>query len=176
MNGDERRMKRYWLVKSEPSVYSFDRLVEEKRTVWDGIRSYEARNNLREMAKGDLLLFYHSNEGKAVVGVASVARAAYPDPTDDAWSVIDVEAVGRLKEPVTLTAIKAHPKLKEMAVAKKSRLSVTPVLPEEYERVVAEGGGLVPAKRPRAEARGQAGAGRTKPAPKPGGPRRATGR
>jgi len=135
-------MKRYWLVKSEPSVYSFDRLVAEKRTVWDGIRSFEARNNLREMGKGDLLLFYHSNEGKAVVGVARVARAAYPDPSDAEWSVIDVEAVGRLAEPVTLAAIKAHPKLKNMAVAKKSRLSVSPVLADEYERVLDEGGGI----------------------------------
>lgn len=128
----------YWLVKSEPSVYAFAELESDGRTVWDGIRSYEARNNLRAMKKGDLLLFYHSNEGKEIVGVARVAREAYADATtDEDWSVIDVEPVAPLAEPVTLATIKKSPKLRTMALVKKSRLSVTPVTAAEFTAVLA---------------------------------------
>jgi predicted RNA-binding protein with PUA-like domain len=127
-----------WLVKSEPSVYPFDQLLEEKKTAWDGIRNYEARNNLRAMKKGDLLLYYHSNEGKEIVGLAKVARTAYQDPkTDEDWSAVDVTPVKRLRKPVTLAQIKAHPKLSKMNLVKKSRISVVPVTEEELALVLA---------------------------------------
>lgn len=126
-----------WLVKSEPSVYPFDQLVEEKKTAWDGVRNYEARNNLRAMKKGDLLLYYHSNEGKEIVGLAKVARTAYQDPkTDEDWSAVDVAPVKRLRKPVTLAQIKAHPTLSRMALVKKSRISVVPVTEEELALVL----------------------------------------
>src|SRR5579863_9408522 len=108
----------YWLVKSEPSVYPWSKLVAEKSAVWDGIRNFEARNNLRAMKKGDLLLYYHSNEGKAVVGVARVKREAYADsaaPEED-WSVVDVEPVAPLKAAVSLEAIRSEPALAEVAL------------------------------------------------------------
>jgi len=127
-----------FLIKSEPSVYSFDDLLRDGSTVWDGVRNYEARNNLRAMTKGDLLLFYHSNEGKEIVGLARVARTAYQDPkTDDDWSAIDVEPVQKLKVPITLAAAKAHPVLSKMALVKKSRISVSAVTPEELGLVLA---------------------------------------
>lgn len=127
-----------FLIKSEPSVYSFDDLLRDGSTVWDGVRNYEARNNLRAMTKGDLLLFYHSNEGKEIVGLARVARTAYQDPrTDDDWSAIDVEPVKKLKVPITLAAAKAHPVLSTMALVKRSRISVSAVTPEELGLVLA---------------------------------------
>jgi predicted RNA-binding protein with PUA-like domain len=130
----------HFLVKSEPSVYPFDRLVTEGRTSWDGVRNFEARNNLRAMKKGDLLLFYHSNEGKAVVGVARVAREAYPDPTtEEDWSVVDVEPVKALKRPVTLDEMRAHELLGKMMIFRRSRLSVVPVTDEEFDTVVELG-------------------------------------
>jgi predicted RNA-binding protein with PUA-like domain len=126
-----------WLVKSEPSVYPFDQLLEEKKTAWDGIRNYEARNNLRAMKKGDLLLYYHSNEGKEIVGLAKVARTAYQDPkTDEDWSAVDIAPMKKLRKPVTLAQIKAHPKLSKMALVKKSRISVVPVTEEELGLVL----------------------------------------
>ena len=126
-----------WLVKSEPSVYPFDQLVEEKKTAWDGVRNYEARNNLRAMKKGDLCLYYHSNEGKEIVGLAKVARTAYQDPkTEEDWSAVDIAPVKRLRKPVTLLQIKAHPKLSKMALVKKSRISVVPVTDEELALVL----------------------------------------
>jgi predicted RNA-binding protein with PUA-like domain len=126
-----------WLVKSEPSVYPFDQLLEEKETAWDGVRNYEARNNLRAMKKGDLLLYYHSNEGKEIVGLAKVARTAYQDPkTDEDWSAVDVAPVKRLRKPVTLAQIKAHAKLSKMALVKKSRISVVPVTEDELALVL----------------------------------------
>jgi predicted RNA-binding protein with PUA-like domain len=126
-----------WLVKSEPSVYPFEQLLEEKKTAWDGVRNYEARNNLRLMQKGDLLLYYHSNEGKEIVGLAKVARTAYQDPkTDEDWSAVDVAPVKKLRKPVTLAQIKAHPKLSKMALVKKSRISVVPVTEEELTLVL----------------------------------------
>jgi predicted RNA-binding protein with PUA-like domain len=130
--------KATFLIKSEPSVYSFDQLVEDGVTTWDGVRNYEARNNLRAMKKGDLLLFYHSNEGKEMVGLARVKRAAYQDPkTDDDWSAVDVVPVKRLKRPVTLAQVKAHPELSKMALVKRSRISVVPVTDEELSLVLA---------------------------------------
>jgi predicted RNA-binding protein with PUA-like domain len=130
----------YWLVKSEPSVYPWSKLVADGRAVWDGVRNFEARNNLRAMKKGDLCLFYHSNEGKEIVGVARVVREAYQDPTTkEDWSVVDVEPVKALTAPVTLAAIKAHPTLKNMALVKRSRLSVVPVTKAELDAVLAAG-------------------------------------
>jgi len=133
--------KSYWLVKSEPFKYSFAQLVHEKRTRWDGVRNFEARNNLRAMKKGDLLLFYHSNEGKEVVGVARVEREAYPDPTapDEDWSVVDVAPVAALKAPVGLEAIRADPALADIALLKRSRLSVVPVSKEHFDHILALG-------------------------------------
>ena len=127
-----------FLIKSEPSVYSFDELLRDGSTTWDGVRNYEARNNLRAMKKGDLLLYYHSNEGKEIVGIARVSRPAYQDPkTEDDWSAVDVEPVKKLKTPVTLAHAKAHPVLSKMALVKKSRISVVPVTPEELALVLA---------------------------------------
>jgi predicted RNA-binding protein with PUA-like domain len=133
--------KATFLIKSEPSVYSFDQLTEDGETTWDGVRNYEARNNLRAMKKGDLLLFYHSNEGKELVGLARVKRTAYQDPkTEDDWSAVDVVPLKKLKRPVTLAQIKAHPRLSTMALVKKSRISVVPVTDEELALVLGLAG------------------------------------
>ncbi|HEX5100141.1 MAG TPA: EVE domain-containing protein, partial [Polyangiaceae bacterium] len=122
-------MPSYWLVKSEPFKYPFERLVTERKTTWDGVRNFEARNHLRAMKPGDQLLFYHSNEGKEIVGIAKVVRAAYPDPTadDGDWSVVDVAPVKKLAVPVSLATIRDDKKLAEMQILKRSRLSVVPV-------------------------------------------------
>jgi predicted RNA-binding protein with PUA-like domain len=134
-------MSNAWLVKSEPSVYGFDRLVREKKTRWDGVRNFEARNNLRAMKKGDLVLYYHSNEGKAVVGVARVVKEAYPDPTtDEDWSVVDLAPVKALASPVTLADIKKNPKLAKIGLVTKSRLSVMPVSKPELDEILRLGG------------------------------------
>ena len=129
----------YWLVKSEPFKYSWDQFVKDGETFWDGVRNYAARNNLRAMKKGDPVFFYHSNEGLEIVGIAKVVREAYPDPTaeDDTWSVVDLKPFKKLKKPVSLAQIKAHPDLSQMAILKLGRLSVTPVTPEEWEIVLA---------------------------------------
>jgi predicted RNA-binding protein with PUA-like domain len=129
--------RHHWLIKSEPSTYSFDRLVADGRTVWDGVRNFEARNNLRAMKKGDLCLFYHSNDGKAVVGVARVSREAYPDPHDADWTAVDVEPVRALARPVTLDEMRGDRVLSAMAMVRRPRISVTPVTPEEYDSVLA---------------------------------------
>jgi predicted RNA-binding protein with PUA-like domain len=130
----------YWLVKSEPSTYSWSKLVDEKKAVWDGVRNFEARNNLRAMKKDDLVFFYHSNEGKAVVGVARVKREAYQDPTTkDDWSVVDLEPVKPLARPVTLEEMREMKALANMVVVKKSRLSVSPVTKDEFDVVLAAG-------------------------------------
>jgi predicted RNA-binding protein with PUA-like domain len=127
----------HWLVKSEPSAYSFDQLVADGRTDWTGVRNFEARNNLRAMKKGDLLLFYHSNEGKAVVGIAKVAREAYQDPTTkDDWSAVDVEPVKALKRPVTLDEMRTDRTCSKMMLFRRTRLSVVPVTPQEFEAVL----------------------------------------
>jgi len=132
---------KHWLVKSEPYKYSWDDLVKDKRTYWDGVRNFEARNNLRAMKKGDLVLFYHSNEGKQVLGVARVARVAYPDPTasEGDWSVVDIEPVQALDAPVTLAAIKTDPGLSDIALIKRSRLSVVPVSAAHFKRILELG-------------------------------------
>jgi predicted RNA-binding protein with PUA-like domain len=128
----------YWLVKSEPFKYSWDDLVKDQSTYWDGVRNYQARNNLREMKVGDHALYYHSNEGKEVVGVAKVTRSAYQDPTtdDDRWVVVDVAPVKPLKVPVTLSQIKADPKLQQIPLVTHSRLSVMPIEKADFERIL----------------------------------------
>lgn len=134
----EQRTKACFVVKSEPFVYSFDQLIADGETCWDGVRNFEARNTLRAMKKGDILLFYHSNEGKELVGVARVVREAYPDPTTDGdWSAVDVAPVKRLARPVSLATLKAHPVLSSMALVRRGRLSVTPVTADELAAVLA---------------------------------------
>jgi len=132
----------YWLIKSEPFKYSFDQLLKDKKSMWDGVRNYQARNNLMAMKKGDLLLFYHSNEGKAVVGIAKVAKEHYPDPTatEGNWVVVDVAPVKALKNPVTLEMVKADKRLEQMALVKLQRLSVQPVKAEEFDIIMALAG------------------------------------
>ena len=132
----------YWLVKSEPGAYSWDDLVRDGWTYWDGVRNYEARNNLRKMAVGDLVLYYHSNKGTAVVGVAEVIREHYQDPTteDPRWSAVDIKPLHALKRSVSLAQIKQDPRLREMEVARRGRLSVTHVREIEYGAVLQLGG------------------------------------
>ena len=131
----------YWLAKSEPSTYAWDQLVEDGSTYWDGVRNYQARNNLASMRKGDLVLFYHSVKGCEIVGIMRVTAEAYPDPTtdDERWVVVDVEPVKRLKKPVSLAQIKADPSLREMALVRQSRLSVMPVEKPHFERLLKLG-------------------------------------
>jgi predicted RNA-binding protein with PUA-like domain len=132
--------RQHWLIKSEPFKYSFDELVSDGTTAWDGVRNFEARNNLRAMKKGDLALFYHSNEGKAVVGVARVACEAYQDPTtDEDWSVVDIEPVRALKRSVGLDELRKHKVAGKMAMFRKPRLSVVPVTRDEFDAIVALG-------------------------------------
>ncbi|CCE09207.1 conserved hypothetical protein [Bradyrhizobium sp. STM 3843] len=134
----------YWLVKSEPSVWSWDQQKEKgaKGEAWTGVRNFTARQNLVAMKKGDLAFFYHSNEGKEIVGIAEVIKEAYPDPTDKTgkFVCVDIKADKAFKTPVTLVAIKAEKKLAEMALVKQSRLSVQPVTPEEWKLVCKMGG------------------------------------
>jgi predicted RNA-binding protein with PUA-like domain len=140
-------MKKYffmahWLVKSEPSVYSFDQLIKDKSTVWSGVRNYAARLHLRGMKKGDEVFYYHSNEGTDIVGIAKVIKEAYQDPTtdDDRWVAVDLEPVRRLKNPVSLDQIKADKRLTEMALVRIGRLSVQPVADREWKIVLEKAG------------------------------------
>ncbi len=132
------KQKAYWLVKSEPFKYSWEQFVKDGQTWWDGVRNYAARNNLRDMRKGDEVLFYHSNEGLEVVGIAKVVKEAYQDPTtgEDAWVVVDLKPVKKLKQPVTLKQIKADDRLKNMDLLRLGRLSVTVVKDEEWEVIM----------------------------------------
>jgi predicted RNA-binding protein with PUA-like domain len=133
--------RKHWLVKSEPNKYSWGDFARDGSTYWDGVRNAQARNNLAAMAVGDLVLYYHSNEGKEVVGVARVTKPAYPDPTtdDERWLVVDLEPVKPLAEPVTLKAIKAEAALAKMPLVTHSRLSVMPVEKQAFERVLRLG-------------------------------------
>jgi len=128
----------YWLVKSEPEKYSWDKFVADGRTFWDGVRNYAARNNLRAMQVGDLVLFYHSNEGKEVVGIAKVVKEAYQDPTteDTNWVVVELSPVEKLKTPVTLATIKADANLKDIELVRLGRLSVASIKPYEFDRIL----------------------------------------
>lgn len=131
----------HWLVKSEPFKYSWDKFNEDKRTFWDGVRNYQARNNLKAMKEGDLVLFYHSNEGKNVVGIAKVVKEFYQDPTtDDAnWVVVDLAPVEALKNPVSLEQIKAEESLKDISLVRQGRLSVMPLKAEEFDKILEMG-------------------------------------
>jgi predicted RNA-binding protein with PUA-like domain len=135
------RERSYWLVKSEPYKYPWSQLVSEGGTRWDGVRNAEARNHLRGMAPGDLALFYHSGEGKEVVGIAEVARSAYPDPTsnDPRWLAVDLKPFKSLAAPVTLTTIKSDEKLADIALVRRSRLSVVPISPQHFARILELG-------------------------------------
>ena len=128
----------HWLVKSEPFKYSWEKFNEEGRTFWDGVRNYQARNNLREMKEGDLVLFYHSNEGKNVVGIAKVVKEFYQDPTTDDknWVVVDLVPFQSLKNPVTLEQIKAEASLKDVSLVKQGRLSVMPLKATEFDKIL----------------------------------------
>lgn len=132
----------YWLVKSEPLKYSWEQLVKDKQTYWDGVRNYAARNNLKAMKRGDEVLFYHSNEGLEIVGIAKVAKEHYPDPTadDDTWVVVDLKPYKKLKKPVGLVQIKSDKRLSEMALVKLGRLSVQPVTEKEWKIVMEMAG------------------------------------
>jgi len=131
-------MKNFWLVKQEPSSYSWSDFVAEGQTSWTGVRNYSARNNLRKMQKGDEVLFYHSGEDKAVVGIAKVLRAAYPDSTakEGDWSTVDLAPVKPLHRPVTLSEIKSRPSLRGIALVRQSRLSVMPLGESEFHEIV----------------------------------------
>ena len=128
----------YWLVKSEPHTYSFDQLVKDGSTTWDGVRNYAARNHLKSMKKNDQVLYYHSMEGLEIVGIAKVSKEYFQDPTtdEDAWVAVELKPVKKLKKAVPLTEVKKHPKLKEMALVRLGRLSVQPVTEEEWQIVM----------------------------------------
>lgn len=131
-----------WLVKSEPATYSWDRLVKEKRTRWDGVRNHQAAINLKAMKKGEQVFFYHSNEGLAIVGIAEVAKTWYPDPSDQTgrFGMVDLAAVQPLKTPVTLAQVREDARLNHLALVKNSRLSVQPVDAASWKLICKLGG------------------------------------
>lgn len=132
-----------WLMKTEPEAYSFERLQKEGKTVWDGVRNFQARNNMKLMKKGDRVFIYHSMSDKAVVGLATVSKEHYPDPTDNEkgqWVVVDIKPVKKLKSPITLEMIKEDAKLSKMPLVKQSRLSVMPITKAEGDRLEKLGG------------------------------------
>ena len=128
----------HWLVKSEPFKYSWEKFNQEGRTFWDGVRNYQARNNLKLMKTGDLVMWYHSNEGKEIVGIARVVKEFYQDPTteDPNWVVVDLEPVESLKKPITLEQIKADERLKDIGLVRQGRLSVMALKAEEFDRIL----------------------------------------
>lgn len=132
----------YWLIKSEPFKYSWEQLEKDKKTFWDGVRNYAARNHLKAMKKGDLAFFYHSNEGLEIVGIAKVVKEAYQDPTtsEEAWVAVDFAPYKKLKKPVGLAEIKAKKELADMALVRLGRLSVQPVTDKEWETVMKMAG------------------------------------
>jgi predicted RNA-binding protein with PUA-like domain len=138
-----------WLVKQEPETYSWDDFVRDGRTDWTGVRNFQARNNLRQMRVGDQVFFYHSGTGKCVVGIAEVAKAAYPDPTagDPQWVAVDLKPVKPLKEAVPLASIRYHAKLGNLPLIRQSQLSVMPLTKEEFETILSMGAGKKEKKR-----------------------------
>lgn len=132
-----------WMVKQEPEAYSWDDLVRDGRTDWTGVRNFQARNNLRQMKVGDRVLFYYSGTGKCVIGIAEVAKAAYPDPTadDPQWVSVDIKPIKRLNEAVPLASIRYHTKLANLPLIRQSQLSVMPLTKEEFETIVGMGAG-----------------------------------
>lgn len=131
----------YWLMKTEPETYSYDDMVKEKKAVWDGVRNYQARNNMKEMKKGDQVLIYHSVSDKEVAGIAEVVKEHYPDPTTDdtRWVAVDLKPVRKLKKAVSLQEVKADSALENIALVRHSRLSVMPLKKAEYDRILEKG-------------------------------------
>ncbi len=129
---------KYWLIKSEPFKYSWEQFETEKRTFWDGVRNYQARNNLREMSVGDWCYFYHSNEGKEIVGIAEVVKEAYQDPTSESeqWVVVDVKPLKRIKNPVNLLQMKSDPRLHDLGLIKQPRLSVIALTENQFNIIL----------------------------------------
>lgn len=125
----------YWLLKTEPDSYSWSDLVKDKKTVWDGVRNFQARSNMKKMEKGDVVFIYHTGDEKAIVGQANVAKSAYPDPKDAEWVVVELSPDKPLKKPVSLAQIKSDKRLTDMVLVRASRLSVQPVKPEEYKLI-----------------------------------------
>jgi predicted RNA-binding protein with PUA-like domain len=125
----------YWLVKSEPSAYSWEQFVADGRTQWDGVRNYQARNNLKDMLLGDKVLYYHSNEGLEIVGIAEVVKEYYPDPTAEEgdWVVVDLSPICALQKPITLKEIKTDTRLKDISLVRQSRISVVKITESEFE-------------------------------------------
>ena len=126
----------YWLLKTEPDSYSWSDLVRDKKTVWDGVRNFQARSNMKKMEKGDVVFIYHTGDEKAIVGQANVTKSAYPDPKDADWVVVELSAGKALKKPVSLAQIKSDKRLSDMVLVRASRLSVQPVKSSEYDLVV----------------------------------------
>jgi predicted RNA-binding protein with PUA-like domain len=126
----------YWLLKTEPSTYGWSNLVSDKKTVWDGVRNFQARNHLKNMKAGDSLFIYHSGEEKAIIGTGKVLKEAYPDPKDKEWVVVEIGVGKKLKKPVTLSTIKATKKLATMVLVRASRLSVQPVTEDEFNTIL----------------------------------------
>lgn len=139
--------RRYWLMKSEPNKYSWDMLVKDGSTYWDGVRNYEARNNLQAMKVGDLALYYHSNVGKEVVGVTRIIKESYQDPTtqDDRWVVVEIEPVVECAQPVTLADIRTEPALADISLVKRGRISVVPVERLEFQKILRMAKTVLPA-------------------------------
>jgi predicted RNA-binding protein with PUA-like domain len=135
----------HWLVKSEPTAYSWDKMVADKRTHWNGVRNFQAAASLKAMKVGDTCFFYHSNEERAIVGVVEIVKTYYPDPSDETgkFGMVDVKAHKRLKQPVTLATIKADPELATLALVRQSRLSVMPIDAKAWTKIVKLGGGMV---------------------------------
>jgi predicted RNA-binding protein with PUA-like domain len=126
----------YWLVKQEPEKYSFDDLIKDKQTTWDGVRGFQARNNLRDMKRGDKVLFYHSGSEKSVVGLAEVERESFPDPTDEKWIAVEIKPVEKFIKPVMLDEIRAEKSLENIALIRQPRLSVLSLTKEEFEKII----------------------------------------
>ena len=141
MKSAKKESKGHWLVKQEPEDYSWDDLVRDGSTQWSGVRNFQARNNLRQMKLGDAVFFYHSGKEKCVVGIASVSKAAYPDPTaqEEGWIAVDIKPVKRLPNPVSLADIKANAKLSDLLLVRQSRLSVMRVGEDEFDEIVRMG-------------------------------------
>lgn len=126
----------YWLVKTEPSTYSWENLVKDKKTVWDGVRNFQARNHLKAMKKGDQVFIYHSMTEKSIIGTATISKESFPDPQDQEWAAVEISAQKKLKNPVSLAQIKADKRLEDMVLVRASRLSVQPVSQKQYEIIM----------------------------------------
>jgi predicted RNA-binding protein with PUA-like domain len=127
----------YWLLKTEPSTFSWDDLVRDKKTGWDGVRNFQARNNLKAMKKGDKVFIYHSMDDKSIIGIAKITREHYPDPSDENWVAVEIAPVKKLKNPLSLAQIKGDKRFTNMVLVKSSRLSVQPVKEAEFDLIIA---------------------------------------